>query len=80
MFRNIYSEIKKKSRLYLSGKSKSFPVYNEPILKKLLEYYQEYAVFGGYPRVILSETREEKITVLERKDREDIPRSFSIIC
>lgn len=65
LFRNIYSEIKKKSRLYLSGKSKSFPVYNEPILKKLLEYYQEYAVFGGYPRVILSETREEKITVLE---------------
>ncbi len=31
----------------------------------LLRYYEEYAIFGGYPRVVLSETREEKKEVLK---------------
>lgn len=33
--------------------------------KKLLNYYEEYAIFGGYPRVILAETKEEKINILK---------------
>jgi uncharacterized protein len=33
--------------------------------KKLLDYYKEYIIFGGYPRVILTETKEGKINILK---------------
>jgi len=33
--------------------------------KKIKDYYKEYLVFGGYPRVVLSETKEEKISILK---------------
>ncbi|MBU1062831.1 MAG: ATP-binding protein [Patescibacteria group bacterium] len=32
------------------------------ILKK---YYEEYAIWGGYPRVVLAQTKEEKIEILK---------------
>ncbi len=32
--------------------------------KKLNSYYEEYLVFGGYPRVVISESKEEKIAIL----------------
>jgi predicted AAA+ superfamily ATPase len=35
-----------------------------PIVKKILPLFQEFSVFGGYPRVILSEDKEEKKIVL----------------
>lgn len=33
--------------------------------KKVIEFYKEYLIFGGYPRVVLSDSREEKISVLQ---------------
>lgn len=32
--------------------------------KKINERYEEYLVFGGYPRVVLSDSNEEKIAIL----------------
>ncbi|MFV1975214.1 MAG: ATP-binding protein [Candidatus Scalindua sp.] len=33
--------------------------------KKLLVLYKEYMTFGGYPRVVLSKSKEEKIDILQ---------------
>jgi len=38
---------------------------SEPIEKKLNKIYEEFLIYGGYPRVVLSETNEEKETVLK---------------
>lgn len=32
--------------------------------KKINDYYEKYLVFGGYPRVVLSDSKEEKIAIL----------------
>ncbi|MDA3836394.1 MAG: ATP-binding protein [Nanoarchaeota archaeon] len=45
---------------YLDKKEKS-----KIILERLNKHLEEYLIFGGYPRVVLSESREEKIKVLE---------------
>jgi predicted AAA+ superfamily ATPase len=37
----------------------------EPILEKMEALRKEYAVYGGYPRVVLSDSEEEKEKVLE---------------
>lgn len=39
--------------------------FSEQIIKKLNEYYKEFCIYGGYPRVVLSESREEKQIVLK---------------
>ncbi len=37
----------------------------KPIINKILPYFYKFCIFGGYPRVILSNTKEEKETVLK---------------
>ena len=32
--------------------------------KKINDSYEEYLIFGGYPRVVLSDSKEEKISIL----------------
>ena len=56
---------------FLSAKDKFLAEYlkNEDSVgeidqKKLNLYYEEYLIFGGYPRVVLSESQEEKIAIL----------------
>ena len=60
----IYLDIKKRMDGYLYNKRKSPPGVSREVIKEINKYYQEYAVFGGYPRVVLAKNREEKITVL----------------
>jgi len=52
----------KDSKLYKLYKTKAFGM---EIVKKLQRYINEFMMFGGYPRVVLSESDEEKITVLK---------------
>lgn len=35
------------------------------VIKRILRLYKEFAVFGGYPRVVTSETNEERMLVLK---------------
>ena len=39
--------------------------HSKPIIEKFNEYLNEFIVFGGYPRVVTSESEEEKKTVLK---------------
>ena len=49
---------------------KIFDIYNktsklsEQIISRINEFYREYVIYGGYPRVIISESLEEKKTIL----------------
>lgn len=62
---NVYLEIKGKTDHFLYGKRKIPPAVNEQVIKEIYKYYAEYAVFGGYPRVVLAGDKEEKIMVLK---------------
>ena len=64
LYEHIYLDIKRKIDRYLYNKGKSPPVISGEVIKKINKYYQEYAVFGGYPRVVLAKNREEKVMVL----------------
>jgi len=55
----LLAKDKKLCKLY---KTKSFGL---EIMKKLQRYIDEFLMFGGYPRVVLSESSEEKIIVLK---------------
>lgn len=50
---------------------KIFDIYNgkfelsEQIISKINDFYREYVIYGGYPRVITSESLEEKQTILK---------------
>ncbi len=35
-----------------------------PVIGKILPYFEEFCIYGGYPRVILSSDKEEKETIL----------------
>ena len=37
---------------------------SKPIIEKIIPYFNEYCIYGGYPRVILSNNKEEKEIVL----------------
>ena len=37
---------------------------SKPIISKITPYFEEFCVYGGYPRVVLAKDREEKETVL----------------
>ncbi|MBI5332341.1 MAG: ATP-binding protein [Candidatus Aenigmarchaeota archaeon] len=37
----------------------------KPIIERIIPYFNEFCVFGGYPRVILAKDNEEKETVLK---------------
>lgn len=56
---------KRKRSLAQYAKAKLFPLFGDEILTELKNHYQEYVVFGGYPRVALTPDREEKLTVLK---------------
>lgn len=58
----LYQKHKIKLKKY---KLTGFGALSLTIMKQLQRYYQDYAVFGGYPRVALSETSEEKRVVLK---------------
>lgn len=54
------------------SKKKSFSIINSShlpfdaeIKKKINKYFEEFILFGGYPRVVLSKNKEEKIEVLK---------------
>ncbi|MEA2037142.1 MAG: ATP-binding protein [Nanoarchaeota archaeon] len=36
----------------------------KPLIEKIIPYFNEFCLFGGYPRVVLTEDKEEKETVL----------------
>src|SRR3989338_3999413 len=36
-----------------------------PAIMKIMPYFKEYCIFGGYPRVVLAKSHEEKQTVLK---------------
>ncbi len=38
---------------------------SKPIIDKILRYFYEFCLFGGYPRVIMTEDKKEKETVLK---------------
>ncbi len=65
IFKNFYIPVKQQLDLYYSGKNKKVAPLPGMILDKLYKYYQQYAIFGGYPRVVLSDDPEEKVTVLK---------------
>jgi len=49
----IYNSIYKKRKL------------TKPIIERIMPYFNEFCVFGGYPRVILTNNKEEKELILK---------------
>jgi len=39
--------------------------FSEPIIKEINEHYEEFAIYGGYPRVVLSKDNNEKEYILK---------------
>ena len=58
-----YLEKKESIAAYLF-RDNELPEISTPLLDLLYEIYDEYCIYGGYPRVAISETRGEKETVL----------------
>lgn len=55
-----------KNKIFLSDYGlKSFPALSENIVAQIISHYQDYVVFGGYPRVALAIDTGEKKTVLQ---------------
>ncbi len=65
LYGNVYLDAKEKMDRYMQGKRKTPPKLAEEAGREILKHYHEYAVFGGYPRVVLAGDRDEKITVLK---------------
>jgi len=63
--KKIYWNIKKEIDEYIYGKAKSPPEVSDNVIKEINRYYCEYAIFGGYPRVVLAEDSDEKIMILK---------------
>ena len=57
----LYNEYKNKLKL----DEEKFLEISAPAHEKLLKYYEEYLVFGGYPRVVLEENTETKKEILK---------------
>jgi len=53
-----YKEPKLYKNIYIKRK------LTKPIIEKILPYFYEFCIFGGYPRVILTEDKQEKEVVL----------------
>ncbi len=58
----IFREKNRTLRKFLEGKDEIAPPTFE---NEFLNYWKEYAVFGGYPEVIKTDDLEEKITILK---------------
>ncbi|OGY48480.1 MAG: hypothetical protein A3J65_01355 [Candidatus Buchananbacteria bacterium RIFCSPHIGHO2_02_FULL_45_11b] len=55
----------KKEKEKIDLKDASAPAeLSEPLQKELIKYFEEYAVFGGYPRAVLAATYAEKQEIL----------------
>ncbi|NOY52418.1 MAG: ATP-binding protein [Deltaproteobacteria bacterium] len=65
LYENVYLDAKEKTDRYMQGKRKTPPKLSEHVGREILKHYHEYAIFGGYPRVVLAEGKKEKITVLK---------------
>ncbi len=65
LYKNVYMEIKEAFDDYLIGKRKALRAISEAVINQISRYYYEYAIFGGYPRVVLAKDKEEKVTVLK---------------
>ncbi len=63
--KNIYWNIKNGIDEYLYEEMKSPPNVSGDVIKEINRYYYEYAVFGGYPRVVLAENSDEKMMILK---------------
>ncbi|MCD6423577.1 MAG: ATP-binding protein [Elusimicrobia bacterium] len=61
----IYSKFKNQIERLYEGTKKKPPSISRELIDKIYEYYQDYVIFGGYPRVVLSKDKEEKLTVLK---------------
>lgn len=60
---NLYSEYRKIIDSKFKEKSNS-SIFRKIIHKKFLRYYEEYLLFGGYPRVVLEKDKEIKKQIL----------------
>lgn len=65
LYKNIYLDAAAKTAQYIYGKRKTPPVLSEHIVREILPFYHEYAIYGGYPRVVLTDDMEEKRVVLK---------------
>ena len=55
-----------KNKIKLNNHSKNeLALLSKTTAEQLKKYFQEYVIFGGYPRVVLSESQEEKKQVLK---------------
>ncbi|PIS30927.1 hypothetical protein COT42_02055 [Candidatus Saganbacteria bacterium CG08_land_8_20_14_0_20_45_16] len=61
----IFLPVRDKIKQNIFGKTIKSAKVSPVVMEKLLKYYKEYAVFGGYPRAVLAKTSEEKIEVLK---------------
>lgn len=50
---------------FLSGLLGKNNIINKIDKSKIIDFYKEYITYGGYPRVVLSETIQEKINILK---------------
>lgn len=55
----------KDARLYELYKKKGLANLTKPLIERILPHFNEFCIFGGYPRVALADDREEKETVLK---------------
>lgn len=53
-----YKEPELYNKIYIKRK------LSYPIIERIIPYFYEFCIFGGYPRVILAKNKEEKETVL----------------
>ncbi len=65
LYERVYLDNKKKIDGYLYNKKKFPAIVSAEVIKNINKYYQEYVIFGGYPRVVVAKNRDEKITILK---------------
>ncbi len=62
----LYNILKQqKNKLAITGSKVILPEVSDPISKKINIFYEEFGIYGGYPRVVTAKTKEEKIKVLK---------------
>ncbi|MFH0854280.1 MAG: ATP-binding protein [bacterium] len=58
-------KIYQKEKINLQNIDKEKPAISENILNKINKYYDEYIIWGGYPRVVLAKSDDEKKEILK---------------
>lgn len=64
LFSFSFNEFLQAKNKMLAEKIRENSIVSEISKKKILSLFKEYAVWGGYPRVVFSKTAQEKIDVL----------------